>query len=152
VVPLEAEFFARGFGAVAPALDEVRKEVRAAGLWAPQLPTALGGMGLPLLEFGLASRELGRSPLGHFAFNCQAPDAGNMELLAEFADAAQRERFLMPLARGEIRSCFAMTEPAFPGSNPTWMATTARRGRRTLGDRRPQVVHLRRPTARRSRW
>ena len=127
VVPLEAEFFARGFGAVAPALEDVRQEARAAGLWAPQLPAALGGMGLPLLEFGLASRELGRSPLGHFAFNCQAPDAGNMELLAEFADAPQRERFLMPLARGEIRSCFAMTEPAFPGSNPTWMATTARR-------------------------
>jgi len=127
IVPLESEFITRGFGAVAPALESVREEVRAAGLWAPQLPAALGGMGLSLLEFGLASRELGRSPLGHYCFNCQAPDAGNMELLAEFADAAQRERFLVPLARGAVRSCFAMTEPDYPGSNPAWMATTARR-------------------------
>ena len=62
----------------------VRDEVKARGLWAPQLPRSLGGMGLSLLEFALVGEELGRSPLGHYAFNSQAPDAGNMELLREF--------------------------------------------------------------------
>ena len=82
-------------------------------------------MGLSLLEFALVGEELGRSPLGHYAFNCQAPDAGNMELLREFGTEAQQDRWLMPLARGEIRSCFAMTEPDYPGSNPVWMGTRA---------------------------
>jgi alkylation response protein AidB-like acyl-CoA dehydrogenase len=84
-------------------------------------------MGLGLLEFALVGEELGRSPLGHYAFNCQAPDAGNLELLREFATEAQQQRWLIPLARGEIRSCFAMTEPDFPGSNPVWMGTRALR-------------------------
>ncbi len=127
VYPLEPRFFVAGFAAVEPELQAVRRRVKELRLWAPQLPRALGGMGLSLLEFGLLSRELGRSPLGHFAFNCQAPDAGNLEVLAEFASPAQRERFLAPLAAGEVRSCFAMTEPDLPGSNPSWMATAARR-------------------------
>jgi alkylation response protein AidB-like acyl-CoA dehydrogenase len=84
-----------------------------------------GGMGLSLSEFGRVSEELGRSPLGHFVFNCQAPDSGNMEILAEFGTEQQRETFLLPLVAGDIRSCFSMTEPDLPGSNPTWMATTA---------------------------
>lgn len=126
VIPLEGEFLTRGFGAVAARLEAVRGEVRARGLWAPQLPRELGGMGLSLLEFGLVSRELGRSPLGHFVCNCQAPDSGNLELLHEFATPAQRERYLLPLASGAIRSCFAMTEPELAGSNPAWLATTAR--------------------------
>jgi acyl-CoA dehydrogenase len=106
-------------------LAAVRDEVKARGLWAPQLPRDLGGMGLSLLEFALVAEELGRSPLGNYAFNCQAPDAGNMELLREFGTAAHRERWLLPLARGEVRSCFAMTEPDHPGSNPVWMGTRA---------------------------
>jgi alkylation response protein AidB-like acyl-CoA dehydrogenase len=65
--------------------------------------------------------------LGHFLCNCQAPDAGNLEILIEFGSDEQRRRWLAPLARGAVRSCFAMTEPGFPGSNPTWMGTTARR-------------------------
>ncbi len=73
----------------------------------------------------LVGEELGRSPLGHYVFNGQAPDAGNMEILREFGSDRQRERWLMPLVRGEIRSCFAMTEPDHPGSNPTWMGTRA---------------------------
>jgi alkylation response protein AidB-like acyl-CoA dehydrogenase len=73
------------------------------------------------------SEELGRSPLGHYIFNCQAPDVGNMEILMEFGTPAQQGRWLEPLVRGEIRSCFTMTEPEYPGSNPVWMGTTARR-------------------------
>ena len=71
------------------------------------------------------SEELGRTPLGHFVFNCQAPDAGNMEILQEFGTPEQKETWLKPLVAGKIRSCFSMTEPGYPGSNPVWMATTA---------------------------
>jgi alkylation response protein AidB-like acyl-CoA dehydrogenase len=125
IEPLEPLLVSRSFAELVPALAAVRDEVKARGLWAPQLPRPLGGMGLNLLEFALVGEELGRSPLGHYAFNCQAPDAGNMELLREFGSESQKERWLLPLARGEIRSCFAMTEPDHPGSNPVWMGTRA---------------------------
>src|SRR5262249_34332987 len=76
-------------------------------------------------EFAHISEALGHSPLGHYIFNCQAPDVGNMEILMHHGTAAQKETYLMPLIRGEIRSCFSMTEPEYPGSNPTWMKTAA---------------------------
>jgi alkylation response protein AidB-like acyl-CoA dehydrogenase len=123
--PLESSLLSRPFSELLPALASVRERVKARGLWAPQLPRDLGGMGLNLVEFALVGEVLGRSPLGHYAFNGQAPDAGNMELLREFATDAQKARWLIPLARGEIRSCFAMTEPDHPGSNPVWMGTRA---------------------------
>jgi acyl-CoA dehydrogenase len=126
VLPVEREFLDRGFGAVVPELDQLRLRVRAAGLSAPHMPKALGGVGLPLVEFAHVGEVLGRSPLGHYVFNCQAPDAGNMELLLHHGTAEQQERWLAPLVRAELRSCFAMTEPEFPGSNPVWLATTAR--------------------------
>jgi alkylation response protein AidB-like acyl-CoA dehydrogenase len=125
VLPLEPRLASGPFAGLVPALAAVRDEVKARELWAPQLPRDLGGMGLSLSEFALVGEELGRSPLGHYAFNCQAPDAGNMELLREFATADQKERWLMPLVRGDARSCFAMTEPDHPGSNPVWMGTRA---------------------------
>ena len=84
-------------------------------------------MGLSVLEHGLVSEVVGRSPLGNYALNCQAPDAGNMEILAEYGTRAQRERFLDPLLAGETRSCFAMTEPDKAGSNPVWLGTTAKK-------------------------
>ena len=68
---------------------------------------------------------LGQSPLGHFTFGCHAPDAGNSELLHMFGSEKQQKDFLMPLASGEIRSCFAMTEPHTAGSNPTLLDSTA---------------------------
>ncbi|HEV3166088.1 MAG TPA: acyl-CoA dehydrogenase family protein [Isosphaeraceae bacterium] len=125
VVPIEAQASSQPFSCLVPALQDAREKVRSMGLWAPQVPREYGGMGLGLVEHGLASEELGRSPFGHYVFNCQAPDAGNMEILIEFATVEQKERWLLPLVRGECRSCFAMTEPEYPGSNPVWMATTA---------------------------
>ena len=71
------------------------------------------------------SEALGRSPLGHFIFGAQAPDAGNIEILIKYGTEAQKERYLKPLVAGDIRTCFSMTEPEKPGSNPTWMDTTA---------------------------
>ena len=124
VIPAEAEIHA---GPVDALMAPIRAEAKAAGLWLPQMSKRHGGMGLSLLEHGLVSEQLGRSPLGNYALNCQAPDAGNMEILAEYGTRAQRERFLDPLLAGEIRSCFAMTEPDKAGSNPIWLGTTARR-------------------------
>lgn len=125
VRPLEATLLAHGFGAVLPRLNELRGEVQARGWWTPHLPEEMGGMGLPLQEFALLSEVLGQTPLGHYAFNCQAPDIGNMELLHRHGSAEQHERWLKPLAAGAVRSCFAMTEPEHAGSNPVWLSTTA---------------------------
>ncbi len=123
--PLERPFGERGFTAIEPALNGLRAQVRTRGLWAPQLPKDIGGMGLGLVEHGLVSEVLGRSPLGHYVFGCAAPDAGNAEILHLYGTPEQRERFLGPLARGEIRSCFSMTEPEHAGSNPTELSTRA---------------------------
>jgi len=126
VIPLERELAQqKSFVALEPELARVRLEVKRQGLWGPQIPKKLGGMGLALTEHARVSEELGRSPLGHYVFNCQAPDAGNMEILEQFGSDDQKRSYLGPLVRGEIRSCFAMTEPDLPGSNPTWLATTA---------------------------
>ena len=127
IFPLEQEFLNHrtGFRDLHPRLELVRQHVKDQGLWAPYLPEEYGGMGLTLSEFAHISEELGRSPIGHYAFNCQAPDIGNIELLLEYGNPQQKETYLKPLAAGEIRSCFSMTEPEYPGSNPTWMATTA---------------------------
>ena len=125
VLPLESDFLSRPFRELLPRLKTKREQVRALGLWAPHLPPELGGMGLSLSEFGRISEELGRTPLGHYLFNCQAPDIGNMEILMEHGTPEQKEKWLAPLARGDIRSCFSMTEPEFAGSNPVWMNTTA---------------------------
>ena len=79
-IPLERQFHG-SFRKLLPELGKLRQRVKELGLWAPQLPRELGGMGLSLLEHGLVSEVLGRTPLGHYLFNCQAPDAGNMEIL-----------------------------------------------------------------------
>lgn len=126
VYPLEARLNG-SFKSLEPALEAVREQVKERAWWLPHAPRELGGMGLSLVEHGLVSAELGRSPLGHYAFNCQAPDAGNMEILIHFGTERQKERYLRPLLEGKIRSCFAMTEPNRPGSNPVWMDTSARR-------------------------
>src|SRR5947209_1467196 len=124
VYPLELRG-EKSFLEVLPELRRRRDRVKEMGLFAPQIPHKYGGMGLSFLEHALVSEELGRSPYGHYVFNCQAPDAGNMEILMEFGTEKQKQQWLLPLVRGEIRSCFSMTEPEYPGSNPVWMATTA---------------------------
>lgn len=125
VFPLEPKLLAQGFDAAAEVLQAKRSEVRALGLWAPHIPQHLGGLGLSLPQFARVSEELGRSPVGHYLFNCQAPDVGNMEVLLVHGTAEQQATYLQPLIDGAIRSCFAMTEPENPGSNPTLMDTTA---------------------------
>ncbi len=127
LLPLERTFLQQGFAAVLPQLDAARAKAKETGLFAAHMPPEYGGAGLALTEFAHLSQELGSTPLGHYVFNVQAPDIGNMELLLEHGTQAQKERWLHPLARGEIRSCFTMTEPEFAGSNPVWMGTTAKR-------------------------
>jgi alkylation response protein AidB-like acyl-CoA dehydrogenase len=127
ILPLEEAFRSQPFRSLLPPLGEARAKAKRLGLWAPHLPKEWGGLGLPLLAFARISEELGRSPLGHYALNCQAPDIGNMELLLAHGSDEQRERFLRPLAAGDVRSCFAMTEPENAGSNPLAIATSARR-------------------------
>lgn len=126
-LPLEPKFLSRPFKAMLPELAELRSEVKRLGLWAPHLPREHGGLGLSLPEFAEVSAALGESPIGHYLFNCNAPDIGNQELLLAHGSVEQKERWFTPLARGEIRSCFAMTEPEFAGSNPVWMDTRALR-------------------------
>ncbi len=127
VYPVEPRLRREGFKALVPLLAEKRQRAKQTGLWAAHLPEKFGGAGLTLGEFAHMSEELGKSPIGHYLFNCQAPDVGNMEILMEYGTPEQQEKFLAPLVRGEIRSCFSMTEPEFAGSNPVLMGTTARK-------------------------
>lgn len=127
VLPLEEDYLSKGirFRVMLPRLQQIRSSVKERGLWTPHLPKVYGGMGFTLAEYAHISETLGRSPFGHFVFNSQAPDVGNMELLIDHGTDAQKQTYLTPLVNGDIRSCFSMTEPEFPGSNPTWMGTTA---------------------------
>ena len=124
VLPLEPTFLTEGFAAVEGALAQVRKKIKSAGLFAPNHPVQYGGMGLDLLDHGLVSEVLGRSPLGHYAFGCNAPDAGNIETLHLFGSPQQKAEWLPRIVGGE-RSCFIMTERDNSGANPIFMTTTA---------------------------
>jgi acyl-CoA dehydrogenase len=106
---------------------ELQAAARAAGVLTPQAPVAEGGHGLDHRGQAVIFEEAGYSLLGPQALNCAAPDEGNMHLLRQVATPAQRERYLAPLVRGDVRSCFAMTEPApGAGSDPSMLATTGR--------------------------
>ncbi len=107
------------------ALARLRNEVKKAGLWAPQMPKALGGQGLPIVGMAAAYEEMNRSIFGPVVFNCAAPDDGNMILLDRVASDAQKERWLKPIVEGRARSAFVMTEPApGSGSDPGGMMQT----------------------------
>ncbi|MBF0377633.1 MAG: acyl-CoA dehydrogenase family protein [Desulfamplus sp.] len=125
LIPLEPDFLNKDFKELLPVLKEKQAMVKKMELWAPNFPVECGGMGLSLVEHGLVSEALGRSPLGHYVFWCQAPDSGNVEILHMYGTKEQKERYLNPLVQGKIRSCFSMTEVDMPGSNPVMLETTA---------------------------
>ncbi|MFN7329424.1 MAG: acyl-CoA dehydrogenase family protein, partial [Bacteroidota bacterium] len=125
VYPIELGIITRPFRQSLSIIKALREKAKAQKLFAPHLSPKEGGVGLNLMEFAQVSEVLGTSPLGHLIFNCNAPDIGNMELMHQFASADLKNKYLHPLMQGDIRSCIAMTEPEFAGSNPVNLATTA---------------------------
>ncbi|MGE4369084.1 MAG: acyl-CoA dehydrogenase family protein [Burkholderiaceae bacterium] len=112
---------------IAPSvLKAMRARAKAQGLWCLQMPQALGGQGLSMAEMAPCYEEMNRSIFGPVVFNSAAPDDGNMMVLNKVATPEQKERWLMPIVRGDIQSSFVMTEPApGAGSDPSMMLTTA---------------------------
>ncbi len=105
---------------------QMRKQAQEWGLWLPHMPEEYGGMGLGHVAMAAVSAEAAKTGFGPFALNAQAPDEGNMHTLHHWATPAQKEKYLKPLCKGVIRSCFAMTEPEVAGSDPTLIQTRAR--------------------------
>ncbi len=125
LIPIEHSLSQKTWEEVAAEAAPLREKVKAKRWWAPNLPPEIGGTEASVLELGLISEQCGRTPLGHYVFGCQAPDAGNAELLFKHGSDEIKQQYLLPMARGEIRSCFSMTEPEFAGSNPVRLGTTA---------------------------
>jgi len=106
-------------------IAELQKLARETGLWAPHVPPEAGGSGEGFLYYACLNEEIGRSHWAQLVFGCQAPDAGNAEILHGFGTEQQRQQFLEPLVAGRVRSFFSMTEPEVAGSDPTLLQLRA---------------------------
>jgi acyl-CoA dehydrogenase len=125
IYPHEAKWLKTPFKEVEIILRGKKDKIKEIGAWNLYHSSEQGGPGLNLMEVAQLSELLGSTPFGHFAFNCQAPDAGNIELLFLHGTPEMREKYLGPLLEGRIRSCFSMTEPGQAGSNPVKMSASA---------------------------
>jgi acyl-CoA dehydrogenase len=123
VYPNEARLAADDEALVA----DLRSRAKADGLWAPHIGPEAGGTGQGFLTYAHLNEEIGRSAWAQLVFGCQAPDAGNAEILLMFGSDDQKERWLKPLVAGDIRSFFSMTEPEVSGADPTGLRTRAAR-------------------------
>ena len=127
-IPVEDLILAEARDGESATLAGVRARARAAGLWTPHLPADFGGLGLGPMGMATLFREMGRSPVGAAAFNCDAPDQGNMDLLLRAGSEAVKAKYLRPLCEAETTSAFCMTEPApGAGADPSNLRTAARR-------------------------
>jgi alkylation response protein AidB-like acyl-CoA dehydrogenase len=106
-------------------IADLRARAKKKGLWAPHLPPEAGGTGQGFLAYAHLNEEIGRSFVAQLVFNCQAPDAGNGEILHLYGTDEQKNRFLRPLVEGDTRSFFSMTEPDVAGSDPTLLQMRA---------------------------
>ncbi len=127
VRPIEAQADAEQWDRDAwiKAIVEMRGKAKEADLWLPHMPKEWGGMGLGHVAMAAVSAEAGKTRMGPFALNAQAPDEGNMHTLLHWATDQQKQDYLKPLCDGWARSCFAMTEPEVAGSDPTLIQTRA---------------------------